>query len=75
MEDQAKPPVDLKNFIDTLKSLTDQAALLQGMPEVQNGARLESAVNGISKRVDTLGEQMEEVMATLQTIERRLAEL
>ncbi|KAK4060172.1 hypothetical protein Purlil1_14310 [Purpureocillium lilacinum] len=75
MEDQAKPPVDLTNFIDTLKSLTDQAALLQGMPEVQNGARLESAVNGISKRVDTLGEQMEEVMATLQTIERRLAKL
>ncbi|PWI64012.1 hypothetical protein PCL_00458 [Purpureocillium lilacinum] len=75
MEDQAKPPVDLTNFIDTLKSLTNQAALLQGMPEVQNGARLESAVNGVSKRVDTLGEQMGEVMGTLQAIERRLAEL
>lgn len=45
------------------------------MPEVQNGARLESAVNGVLKRVDTLGEQMDEVMATLQAIERRLAEL
>lgn len=48
---------------------------MQGMPEVQNGARLESAVNGVLKRVDTLGEQMDEVMATLQAIERRLAEL
>ncbi len=75
MEDQAKPPVDLTNFIDTLKSLTDQAALLQGMPEVQNGARLESAVNGLSRRVDTLGEQMGEVMGTLKAIEGRLAEL
>ena len=75
MEDQAKPPVDVKDFIGTLKSLSDQAALLQGMPEVKNGARLESAVNDISKRVDMLREQMEEVLGTMQAIERRLAEL
>lgn len=45
------------------------------MPEVKNGARLESAVNDISKRVDMLREQMEEVLGTMQAIERRLAEL
>jgi hypothetical protein len=54
MEDEAPTPIDVKDFVGTLKQLSDQAVLWEGTPEVQNGARLETTINAMLKQLDAL---------------------
>ncbi|KAJ6436890.1 hypothetical protein O9K51_10426 [Purpureocillium lavendulum] len=74
-EDSTVAAIDVKDFVGTLKQLSEQAVRWEGTPEVQNGARLEGTVIDISKQVDSLRSQMSEVTSSMKAIECQLAEL